>query len=139
MWTRKTRYDFYWPVFAHLGEQAIRNDEIYAIGGVTGQDLLTFGYQERWAEYRYRPSRVSGLFRSTSTGTIDPWHLAQKFNVLPTLNTAFITDPTASVLPRALAAGTQANGLQILFDSFWRIKTTRAMPMYSVPGMMDRF
>lgn len=135
MWTRSTRYDFYWPAFAHLGEQAIRNDEIYATG--TATDTGVFGYQERWAEYRHRPSRITGLFRSTSTGTIDPWHLSQRFTALPTLNTTFIED--APPLSRVLAAGTQANGMQILLDSVFRIKSTRPMPMFSVPGMMDRF
>ena len=135
MWTRQTRYDFYWPVFANLGEQAIRNDEIYATGN-DATDQAVFGYQERWAEYRHRPSRVTGLFRSTSAGTIDPWHLSQRFSGAPALNDAFIQDNPP--MARVLAAGTQANGLQILFDSVFKIKTTRAMPMFSVPGMMDR-
>jgi hypothetical protein len=135
MWTRQTRYDFYWPVFAHLGEQAIRNDEIYLQGSAT--DGETFGYQERWAEYRNRPSRIAGMFRSTTTGTIDPWHMAQKFTTLPTLNSTFITENPP--LARALAAGSAANGMQILFDSVFTIDSTRPMPMYSVPGMMDRF
>lgn len=136
MWTRLTRYDFYWPAFAHLGEQAVRNDEIYCTGN-PDTDLQVFGYQERWAEYRHRPSRITGLFRSTSAGTIDPWHLSQRFTALPTLNATFIEDnpPTS----RVLAAGSQANGMQILFDSVFRIRTTRPLPMFSVPGMMDRF
>src|SRR5262249_46244314 len=124
--------------FAHLGEQAVRNDEIYCVGSTGGaQDTNTFGYQERWAEYKYRPSRISGLFRSTSVGTIDPWHLSQKFTALPTLNSTFIQDTPP--LSRVLSAGAAANGMQILFDSVFRIRTTRAMPMFSVPGMMDRF
>lgn len=135
LWTRMTRYDFYWPAFAHLGEQAIRNDEIYVTGLST--DAQVFGYQERWAEYRHKPSRISGLFRSTSTGTIDPWHLAQKFTSLPALNSAFIQDTPP--ISRALAAGTLADNMQILFDSVFRIRSTRPMPMYSVPGMIDRF
>jgi len=131
MWTRATRFDFYWPTFANLGEQAIRNDEIYCTG--TATDAQTFGYQERWAEYRYYPSRISGLFRSTSTGNIDEWHLAQQFSSLPTLNATFIqSTPPAS---RILAAGASANGMQILFDSFWRIKRTLPLPTYSVPGL----
>lgn len=136
MWTRSTRYDFYWPVFAHLGEQIIRNDEIYATG-TDATDTAAFGYQERWAEYRHRPSRITGLFRSTATGTIDPWHLSQKFTSQPTLNTTFIEDSVP--LARALAAGVAADNMQILFDSVFRIRTTRAMPMFSVPGMIDRF
>lgn len=138
MWTRSTRYDFYWPVFAHLGEQAIRNDEIYCVGHSGGsQDSATFGYQERWAEYKHRPSRISGLFRSTVAGNIDTWHLSQEFSALPTLNTTFIQDTPP--LSRVLAAGALADGMQILFDSVFNIRTTRAMPMFSVPGMMDRF
>lgn len=135
MWTRRTRYDYYWPVFANLGEQAIRNDELYATGS-DATDAAVFGYQERWAEYRHRPSRISGLFRSTSAGTIDPWHLSQKFTAAPALNTAFLEENVP--LSRALAAGTSANGMQILFDSVFKIKTTRPLPMFSVPGMMDR-
>lgn len=137
LWTRQTRYDFYWPVFAHLGEQPIRNDEIYCIGGASTQDSSTFGYQERWAEYRHRPSRISGLFRSDVAGTIDPWHSAQNFTALPTLNSTFMqsTPPFA----RNLAAGSAANGMQFLADMLFRIKNTRAMPMYSVPGLMDHF
>lgn len=136
LWTRQTRYDFYWPVFANLGEQVVRNDEIYSIQN-GAQDSGPFGYQERWAEYRHRPSRITGLFKSTATGTIDPWHLAQKFTALPALNTAFIVDQPP--LSRALAAGAAADKMQILFDSVFRIKTTRPMPMFSVPGLSDRF
>ena len=90
MWSRSTRYDFYFPVFAHLGEQAILNKEIYVTG--TATDNNVFGYQERWAEYRYKPSQISGLFKSTSAGTIDAWHYAQKFTSLPTLNATFIQE-----------------------------------------------
>ena len=138
MWTRQTRYDFYWPVFAHLGEQAIRNDELYCTG-VDATDLATFAYQERWAELRHRPSRVTGLFRSTTAANIDEWHIAEQFGSLPTLNTTFIQDNTREVVSRCLAAGVNAYGMQILFDSVFKIKTTRAMPMFSVPGNLDRF
>ena len=89
-WSRSTKYDFYWPAFAMLGEQAVLNKEIFAQG--TSADNDVFGYQERWAEYRYNPSQITGLMRSTSTGTIDAWHLAQKFTSLPTLNETFIQD-----------------------------------------------
>lgn len=132
MWSRTTRYDFYLPVFANLGEQIIRNDEIYADG--SANDVLAFGYQERWAEYRHRPSRITGLFKSRSAGTIDPWHAAQNFLTLPALNTTFINE--AVPMSRVLAAGAAANNMQILFDSFWEIKCTRAMPVYSVPGLL---
>jgi hypothetical protein len=135
MWKRTTRYDYYFPAFAMLGEQAVLNSEIYADG--SGNDALTFGYQERWAEYRYRPSMITGLFRSTSAGTIDPWHLAQKFTSLPTLNTTFIQDTPP--LSRVIAVGAAANGQQLIFDGFFDCKTVRPLPMYSVPGMIDHF
>lgn len=137
LWTRSTRYDFYWPVFAHLGEQAIRNDELYVQGSSTGDDTLTFGYQERWAEYRHQPSKITGLFRSGVAGSIDTWHSAQNFTALPVLNDSFISDTPP--FARNLAAGSSANGMQFLLDMLFRITNTRAMPMYSVPGGMDRF
>jgi hypothetical protein len=135
MWSRSTRYDFYFPAFAHLGEQAVLNKEIYVQG--TSADNDVFGYQERWAEYRYKPSQISGLFKSTAAGTLDGWHLAQKFNSLPTLNNTFIQDTPP--LDRALAVGAEANGQQFLFDSFFDVKMARPMPMYSVPGLIDHF
>jgi len=135
MWSRSTRYDFYFPAFAHLGEQAVLNKEIYVTGESSDNDV--FGYQERWAEYRYKPSQISGLFKSTAAGTLDGWHLAQKFNTLPTLNATFIEDTPP--LDRALAVGSEANGQQFLFDSFFDVKMARPMPMYSVPGLIDHF
>ncbi len=135
MWSRSTRYDFYFPAFATLGEQAVLNKEIYVTGDTS--DTNVFGYQERWAEYRYKPSKITGLFKSTSAGTIDGWHLAQKFTSLPTLNNTFIEDnPPVS---RVVAVGAAANGQQFLFDSFFDIKKARPMPMYSVPGLIDHF
>ncbi len=135
MWSRNTRYDFYFPAFAMLGEQPIYNREIYCDG--SSADANVFGYQERWAEYRYKPSQISGLFKSTSAGTIDAWHLAQKFNSLPTLNSTFIEDnPPVS---RVVAVGNGANGQQFIFDSFFDCKTARPMPLYSVPGLIDHF
>lgn len=135
MWSRSTRYDFYFPAFATLGEQAVLNKEIYATGASTDNDV--FGYQERWAEYRYKPSQITGLFRSTTAGTLDAWHLAQKFTSLPTLNNTFIQEtPPVS---RVVAVGAAANGQQFLFDSFFDITMARPMPMYSVPGLIDHF
>ena len=136
LWSRSTQYDFYWPVFANLGEQAILNKEIY-ITGNSSQDNAVFGYQERWAEYRYNPSMITGLFKSTSAGTIDPWHLAQKFTALPTLNSTFIQE--SPPLSRALAVGASANGQQLIGDFFFNIKAARPMPLYSVPGLIDHF
>lgn len=135
MWSRSTRYDFYFPAFATLGEQAVLNKEIYVRGDAN--DNSVFGYQERWAEYRYYPSRISGLFRSTAAGTIDAWHLAQKFTSLPTLNTTFIQDTPP--VDRIVAVGAAANGKQFIFDSFFDCKKARPMPMYSVPGLIDHF
>lgn len=132
MWSRSTRFDFYFPAFANLGEQAILNKEIY-VTGTTAQDNAAFGYQERWAEYRYYPSLITGMFRSTTALNIDEWHLSQQFLTLPTLNATFMADTPP--LSRALAAGVSANGQQIIFDSYWDLKRTRAMPQYSVPGL----
>lgn len=135
MWSRSTRYDFYFPAFATLGEQTILNKEIYVRGDAN--DDSVFGYQERWAEYRYYPSRISGLFRSTASGTIDAWHLAQRFTSLPTLNNTFIQDTPP--VDRIVAVGAAANGKQFIFDSFFDCKKARPMPMYSVPGLIDHF
>lgn len=132
-WNRSTRYDFYTPVFANLGEQTVLNKEIYCKGDSDPNDAAVFGFQERGAEYRYSPNMITGLFRSTAAGTIDPWHLAQKFTSLPTLNTTFIQDtPPVS---RVLAVGASANGQQFIIDSLMRNKMARPMPMYSVPGL----
>lgn len=136
MWNRSTRYDFYFPVFQALGEQAVLNREIF-MQGVPVDDEAIFGYQERWAEYRYNPSQITGLFRSTSAGTIDPWHLAQRFTALPTLNTTFIQDNPP--LERVLAVGAGANNQQIIADMFFNMKVVRPLPMYSVPGLVDHF
>ena len=135
LWSRSTRYDFYFPEFAMLGEQAVLNKEIYCDG--SANDALAFGYQERWAEYRYLPSLVTGLFKSTSAGTIDGWHLAQKFTALPTLNSTFITENVP--MSRVVAVGAAANGQQFIFDSMIKIRTVRPMPLYSVPGLIDHF
>jgi hypothetical protein len=135
MWSRQTRYDFYFPAFAHLGEQAILNKEIYATG--TATDEAVFGYQERWAEYRHKPSQITGLFRSTTSGTLDGWHLAQRFNGVPTLNNTFIEDRPP--MERVLAVGSAAQGQEFIFDAFFDVKMARPMPMYSVPGLIDHF
>lgn len=132
MFLRQTRFDYYWPTFAHLGEQAVTTRELYATG-VPVTDNFVFGYQERWAEYRYRPSRITGLFKSTSAGNIDEWHLSQQFVGVPGLNTVFITQSTPA--SRVLAAGLLANNQQILWDSVLDLKLTRPIPTYSVPGL----
>jgi len=135
MWARSTRYDFYFPAFAMLGEQAVLNQEIYCDG--SPNDAAVFGYQERWAEYRYHPSQITGLFRSTSTGTLDGWHLSQRFTTLPTLNATFIQDTPP--VDRVVAVGSAALGQQFIFDSFISIRAARPMPLYSVPGLIDHF
>ena len=135
MWSRSTRYDYYFPAFAMLGEQAILNKEIYVRG--TSDDNNVFGYQERWAEYRYNPALITGLFKSTSAGTIDGWHLAQKFTSLPTLNSTFIQE--SPPVERILAVGAAADGQQFLCDTFFSNRVARPMPMYSVPGLIDHF
>ncbi|AXH75022.1 MAG: major capsid protein [Microviridae sp.] len=138
LWSRSTRYDFYFPAFAMLGEQAVLNKEIYCTGTPgDGLDNNAFGYAERWAEYRYMPSQITGLFRSTSAGTIDPWHLAQRFSARPTLNQTFIEE--SPPLSRILAVGAAANGQQIICDTFFKLRAARPMPTYSVPGLIDHF
>jgi hypothetical protein len=135
MWSRSTRYDFYFPAFATLGEQAVLNKEIYCTG--TADDDDVFGYQERWAEYRYKPSQITGYFRSTAAGTLDAWHLAQEFGTLPALNEEFIEDTPP--VERVVAIGEAANGKQFLFDAFFNVRQARPMPLYSVPGLIDHF
>jgi len=135
MWSRSTRYDFYFPAFATLGEQAVLNKEIYCTGTATDDEV--FGYQERWAEYRYKPSQITGYFRSTAAGTLDAWHLAQEFGTLPQLNDEFIEDTPP--VDRVVAIGEAANGKQFLFDAFFNVRQARPMPLYSVPGLIDHF
>lgn len=132
MWDRRTRYDFYWPEFAHLGEQAVLNSEIFVQG--TEDDSKVFGYQERYGEYRYHPGMITGALRSTYPQSLDVWHLAQKFENLPTLNSTFIEENPP--LARVLAVQDEP---QFLFDSFLALKCARPMPVYSVPGLMDHF
>lgn len=135
MWSRNTRYDYYFPAFAMLGEQAVLNKEIYVTGTATDEGV--FGYQERWSEYRHNPSEITGLFRSTAAGTIDPWHLAQHFTTLPTLNDQFIRDTPP--VDRIVAVGDEANGQQFIMDMFFDTIAARPLPMYSVPGLIDHF
>lgn len=134
-WSRLTRYDYYTPVFAMLGEQAVLSKEIYFTGEADDNDV--FGYQERWGEYRYLQSEITGLFRSTAANTIDPWHLSQNFDSRPVLNNEFIAD--APPISRITAVGAAAMGQQFLCDAFFDVKAARPMPMYSVPGLIDHF
>lgn len=132
MWSRRSRFDYYWPALAHLGEQAVLNKEIYAQG--TAADDEVFGYQERWAEYRYADNRISGKFRSTAEGTLDVWHLSQKFENLPALNSEFIAENPP--ISRVVAVTDEPH---FLADFYFRQKVARVMPTYSVPGLMDHF
>lgn len=141
MWTRRTRYDFYWPVFANLGEQAVTESEIYYLGDKAGanHDSDVWGYQERYGEYRYKPSLVTGLFRSNASGTLDTWHFAQKYGSAPALNSTFLPDDTATVLDRNLALTHSATVAQFKVDVFHKLHCARPMPVFGVPGNMDRF
>jgi hypothetical protein len=132
MYSRRTRYDFYWPVLAHIGEQAVLNKEIYTQGTAADDDV--FGYQERYGEYRYKPNRVSGLFRSNVSGTLDSWHLAQDFSSLPVLSDSFIQEQPP--IDRVVALPSEPD---LLVDIAVNLKHTRPMPVYGVPGMMDHF
>lgn len=133
MWLRSTVYDFYWPTFAHLGEQAIELREIYAQG--TADDTKVFGYQERYAEYRYKPSQITGKFRSSVTGgNLDVWHLSQFFGNAPTLNEEFITENPP--IKRIIAVQDEP---EFLLDIGFRYTTVRPMPMFGTPGLVDHF
>jgi len=132
MFSRRTRFDFYWPALSHLGEQAVLNKEIMAQG--TSADDEVFGYQERWAEYRYKPSEICGTLRSNATGSLDAWHLAQDFATLPELNSDFIVEQPP--MERVIAVTDEPH---FIMDAFMSLKCTRPMPVYSVPGLIDHF
>ena len=128
----KTRLDEYWPSLAHIGEQAVKVREIYADGGNT--DSKTFGYQERYAEYRYKPSQITGKLRSTAKTPLDIWHLAQKFSSAPSLSKEFIEEDPP--FKRVLAIQDEP---QFLLDAWFNYKCIRPMPLYGVPGLVDHF
>lgn len=133
MWLRSTVYDFYWPTFAHLGEQAIELREIYAQG--TKDDTIVFGYQERYAEYRYKPSQITGKFRSSvAGGSLDKWHLSQFFKTAPVLNEEFIVENPP--IDRIIAVPSEP---EFLLDIGFRYTTVRPMPMFGTPGLVDHF
>lgn len=132
MWNRSTRYDFYWPKLAELGEQSVLSKEIYCDG--SGSDENVFCYQERYAEYRYKPSEIHGQFRSTYSTPLDMWHMAEKFGTRPTLNSTFIAQSTP--ITRALA---NTSAPHLLFDAWFDYKHARPMPVYSTPLSLGRF
>lgn len=131
MWSRRTRWDHFWPELAHIGEQGVLNKEIYAQGNATDDEV--FGYQERHAEYRYKSSKITNKMRSSSAQSLDVWHLAQDFGSLPALNASFIEDTPP--VGRVIAVPSEP---QMKFDSFFRLRCARPMPVRSIPGMSGR-
>ena len=142
MWSRKSKFDFYWPLFANLGAQPILNKEIYAQGSEvvdtkTDQpfDDEVFGYQEAWAEYRYKPSRVSAEMRSNFSNSLDIWHLGDDYNSLPSLSDDWIREDWNPV-DRVIAVS-QKGYDSFLADILVKNKTTQPMPVFSIPGLVD--
>nr|DAP58596.1 MAG TPA: major capsid protein [Microviridae sp.] len=133
-WSRKGRFDYYWPVFANIGEQAVLNKEIYAQG--TDTDNEVFGYQEAWADYRYKPSIVTGNMRSSSPITLDSWHLADDYSTLPTLSASWLVEDKNNV-DRTLAVTSEKSN-QILCDFYIQNTAVRPMPLYSIPSLTPR-
>jgi len=136
MWFRQTRYDYYWPTLAHLGEQAVLNKEIYVDAVTLGNGVAdqVFGYQERFAEYRYKPSKITGKFRSNDAASLDAWHLGIEFGAQPTLDETFIVDNPP--IDRVIATPTEPH---FIYDSYCKLMCTRPMPIYSIPGFVDHF
>ncbi len=133
LWSRKDRFDYYWPVFANIGEQAVKNKEIYAQGNA--EDDQVFGYQEAWADYRYKPNRVTGEMRSSYTQSLDVWHLADDYASRPSLSDSWIREDKSNI-DRVLAV-TSENSNQFFADIYIQNRATRPMPMYSIPGLID--
>lgn len=135
MWSRRTKFDIYWPALAMIGEQAVLNKEIYAQGlNNPTADEEVWGYQERFAEYRYKPSIITGKMRSNASGTLDTWHLAQDFATQPYLDAAFIEENPP--ISRVIAVPSEP---QFIFDAYFKLRCARPMPMYGVPGLIDHF
>lgn len=132
-WSRKSRFDFYWPVFANIGEQAVLNKEIYAQG--TAKDNEVFGYQEAWSDYRYKPNRVTGEMRSVYDKSLDVWHLADDYGQLPSLSASWIREDKNNI-DRVIAVSSKLSN-QFFADIYVRNRATRPMPMYSIPGLID--
>lgn len=140
-WSRKDRFDYYWPVFANIGEQAILNKEIYAQGPAAVDsegnsiDDQVFGYQEAWADYRYKPNRVAGEMRSSAPQSLDVWHLADDYEELPKLSDSWIREDGTTV-DRVIAVTSRVSN-QLFADVYIKNRTTRPMPLYSIPGLID--
>lgn len=142
MWSRRSRFDFYWPVFSNIGEQPILNKEIYVDGSVaagasSNVNNEVFGYQEAWAEYRYRPDRTSAEMRSSHPTPLDSWHLGDVYETTPALSDEWIQEDKSQV-DRVLAVTSQ-NANQLFMDIYIKLYATRPMPMYSIPGLIDHF
>lgn len=133
MWSRQNRFDFYWPALSHLGEQAVLSKEIYCDNDVEANNTV-FGYQERYAEYRYKPSVITGLFRSSHPQSLDFWHLSQDFGTRPLLNASFIQENPP--VDRVIAVPSEPH---FIFDSWFNMRCARPMPTYAVPGLIDHF
>jgi len=133
MWSRSTRFDFYWPALSHIGEQAVLQKEIFS-DGVQANDDKVFGYQERYAEYRYKPSQITGVLRSTASQSLDAWHLAQEFATAPVLNDEFIVENPP--VDRIVAVPSEP---QFIMDCYFKMHCARPMPVYGVPGLIDHF
>ena len=133
LWSRKDKFDFYWPVFANIGEQPVKNKEIYAQGNAKDDEV--FGYQEAWADYRYKSNMVTGEMRSAYAQSLDVWHLADDYNALPTLSDAWIREDKSTV-DRVLAVQSSVSN-QLFADIYVKNLCTRPMPMYSIPGLID--
>uniref|UniRef100_A0AAU8B692 Major capsid protein n=1 Tax=Dulem virus 164 TaxID=3145641 RepID=A0AAU8B692_9VIRU len=133
LWSRKDRFDYYWPVFANIGEQAVKNKEIYAQGN--SEDDEVFGYQEAWADYRYKPNRVTGEMRSSYAQSLDVWHLADDYASRPSLSDSWIREDKSNI-DRVLAVQSSVSN-QFFADIYVQNRATRPMPMYSVPGLID--
>lgn len=132
-WSRKTRFDYYFPVLANIGEQAVKNREIFATGSDTDNEV--FGYQEAWADYRYKPSRVAGEMRSNVDASLDIWHLSDDYSELPKLSDSWIREDKSNV-DRVLTVQSSVSN-QLFADIYVENYTTRAMPLYSIPGLID--
>lgn len=134
MFSRKNKLDYYFPVFANLGEQAVLKKELYAQG--TKTDNEAFGYQECWADYRMKPNRICGAFRSNATGTLDSWHYGDNYKDIPALSQEWMKEGSAEIA-RTLATENKVNEPQFIADFLVKNTTVRPMPMYSVPGLID--